>query len=292
MHIYKQYDKESLDQQYNNRLNAPDHEIHLKRWESLSREVEKKYSVIKDIKYGKDSHEKLTIFPSQQPNAKTLVFIHGGYWYKHVASDFYLIAEAFRLYGFTTVLIDYPLMPEYSMNQLVDSCRKAISWVNQNITQYNGNPDQVYVAGHSAGGHLATMMMATNWTQFNPNLTDDVIKGVCAISGLYNLVPIQLCNVNEILKMDKESALLNSPVRLLPKTLCPLVLAVGAEETAEYLSQSRQLSDRWTKQDSSIELIEIAGLNHFSILETMLKPSSTLHQAMCHLMQIDNKPII
>ena len=287
MYIYKEYDKESLDRQYNNRLNAPDHEIHIERWENLSKEVEKKYSVIKDITYGEDSHEKLTIFPSPEPNAKTLVFIHGGYWYKHIASDFYLIAEAFRAYGFTTVLIDYPLMPEYTMNQLVLSCRKAILWLCQYLPKYNSNPDQMYVSGHSAGAHLAVMMMTTKWSQFNSVLKDDAIKGVCAISGLYNLIPIQLCYINEILKMDKETALLNSPVQLLPETHCPLVLAVGASETAEYLSQSRELSELWTKQNLRIELIEIAGLNHFSILETMLIPSSALHQAMCHLMQIN-----
>lgn len=286
MHIYKEYDKESLDRQYNNRLNAPDHEIHLAGWESLSRKAEKEYSVIKDIKYGADNHEKLSIFPSQQPNAKTLVFIHGGYWYKHVASDFYLISEAFREYGFTTVLIDYPLMPDYSMSQLVLSCRKAILWLNQHLLEYNGNPDQMYVSGHSAGAHLAVMMMTTNWLQFNNTLKADAIKGVCAISGLYNLIPIQICYVNEILKMDKETALLNSPVQLLPETHCHLILAVGAMETAEYLSQSRELLDRWTKQEASIELIEIDGLNHFSILETMLNSSSNLHKAMCLLMKV------
>lgn len=286
MHIYKEYDKELLDRQYNNRLNAPDHEIHIERWERLSRKAEKEYSVIKDIQYGEDSHEKLSIFPSQQLNAKTLVFIHGGYWYKQVASDFYLIAEAFREYGFTTVLIDYPLMPDYSMSQLVLSCRKAILWLSQHLPKYNSNPDQIYVSGHSAGAHLAVMLMTTKWSHFNPLLKQNIIKGVCAISGLYNLIPIQLCYVNEILKMDRETALLNSPVQLLPETHCPLVLAVGASETAEYLSQSSELSDRWTKQITSIELIEIVGLNHFSILETMLNPSSALHKAMCHLMEI------
>ena len=286
MQIYKEYDKDALDRQYNNRLNAPDHEQHLQQWEILSRETEKKYPVTKNIPYGELLDEKLDIFPSQQPHSKILVFIHGGYWHKHTAPDFYLIAEAFRSYELTTVIIDYPLMPEFSMDQLVLSCQRAIGWVYKNISQYNGNPDQIYVSGHSAGGHLASMMMTTDWREFNNKLSADLIKGICAISGLYNLVPIQLCYVNDVLKMDTATSLRNSPVQLRPKTNCPLLLAVGADESAEYLVQSRELFTAWP--DQIIKLLEIPGLNHFSILETMLDHSSTLHKAMCRLMNIGN----
>jgi arylformamidase len=277
MPIYKEYNQDALDRQYNNRLNAPDHERHLLRWELLSRETEKKYRVIKSIPYGGLPDEKLDIFPSEQAHAKTLVFIHGGYWYKHIAADFYLIAEAFRSYGFTTVLIDYPLMPAYSLDQLVKSCRRSIQWVQQNIAAYNGDPSEIYVAGHSAGGHLASMTMTGEES-------NTAVKAVFAISGLYNLQPVQLCYVNETIHLDKETALRNSPVNLSPVVSCPLLLAVGANESAEYLEQSRELYTSWSKQNANVELLEIPGADHFSILETMLVPSSPLHKAMCSLM--------
>jgi arylformamidase len=275
MLIYKQYDQQSLDRQYNNRLNVPDHERHLQRWELLSREAEKKYTLIRNIPYGELPDEKLDIFPSDKPHSKTLVFIHGGYWYKHVAADFYLIAEAYKSYGFTTVLIDYPLMPAYSMEQLVVSCRKAIDWLQINLPGYNGDPEHVYIAGHSAGGHLASMMMIRNEHAFTYP-----IKGVCAISGLYNLRPVQLCYVNEVLGMDRETALRNSPVNLLPVSSCRLVLAMGGNETNEYLEQSRELYTTWAKQGVEVELLEIDGADHFSILETMIDQSSPLHNAI------------
>jgi arylformamidase len=277
MFIYKQYTQETLNRQYNNRLNAPDHERDLQRWELLSREAEKKYPLIKNIAYGELPDEKLDIFPSEQANSKTLVFIHGGYWYKHIAADFYLIAEAFRPYGFTTVVINYPLMPGYSLDQLVISCRRSIDWVQKNIARYNGDPGQIYVAGHSAGGHLASMMM----TGEEPNRS---IKAVCAISGLYNLQPVQLSYVNETIDLDSETALRNSPVNLFPVVSCPLLLAVGANESAEYLEQSRELYTSWSKQKANLELLEIPGADHFSILETMLVQSSPLHKAMWALM--------
>lgn len=287
MHIYKGYGKESLDRQYNNRLNAPGYEMHLQRWGLLSREAGEKYPVIKNISYGELADEKLDIFPSLQPDSKTLVFIHGGYWYKHTAPDFYLIAEAFRSYGVTTVLIDYPLMPHFSMDQLVVSCRKSIQWLQQNLTRYNGDPNQVYVAGHSAGGHLASMMMVTGWPEIDQPFNSDLIKGVCAISGLYNLLPVQRCYVNDILKMDEVTALRNSPVQLKLQTQGSLVLAVGADESAEYLAQSRELYTNWKDQNVQVELLEIPKLNHFSILGTMLDHLSPLHLSMCRLMGIN-----
>jgi arylformamidase len=281
MLIYKQYDQTSLDQQYNNRLNVPDHEKHLQRWELVSREAEKKYNPVKNISYGELPDEQLDIFPSDKPNSKTLVFIHGGYWYKHVAADFHLVAEAFRSYGVTTVLIDYPLMPGYRMEQLVLSCRTAIHWVQQNISRYNGDAQEVYVSGHSAGGHLAAMMMVKGKQEFAYPL-----KGVCAISGLYNLLPVELSYVNEILKMDEETVLRNSPVHLSPVAWCPLILAVGANETNEYLEQSRELYHAWTSQGIKVEILEIDGEDHFSILGTMLDSSSYIHKVMRRLMDI------
>ena len=177
-------------------------------------------------------------------------------------------------------------MPEFSMDQLVVSCRRAIDWLHRNLIRYNGDLDQLYVAGHSAGGHLAAMMMATDWQLFNQKLSSEAVKGICAISGLYNLLPLQLCYVNEILRMDKATALSNSPVQLLPQTNCALVLAVGADETAEYLSQSSELYSGWIKKQANLQLMEIPGRNHFSILETMLDNTSPLHKAICSLMNI------
>ncbi len=286
MIIYKEYDQQALDLQYNNRANALDHESHLQQWELVNRQTEKKYTLHKNLVYGELERESLDIFPSDLPNAKTLVFIHGGYWYKNGPFDVYLVAEAFRSYGITTVLIGYPLMPDHPMEQLVASCRKAIGWVFQNVSKHNGNPDEVYVAGHSAGGHLAAMMMATNWPQFNSTLPSNIIKGVCAISGLYNLLPVQLCYVNEILKMDPATVIRNSPVHLLPETHCPLILAVGGEETAEYKAQTRELFTVWKEKGADVEMWEIEGTHHFSVLTALLEQVSYLHLILCRLMGI------
>jgi arylformamidase len=279
MFIYKQYDQAALNVQFNNRLRAPDYAERFKRCEEWSRQTENKYPLVKNIIYGSHPRERLDIYPALQPHSKTLVFIHGGYWKAAEKESFYFIADGFQSYSITTVLIEYPLMPDVSMDQLVSSCRTAVNWVRQNIASYNGDPEQIYIAGHSAGGHLAAMLMTDRENK------SDAFKGVCALSGLFNLIPVQLSELNDDLEMDATTAVRNSPVHLDPVVICPLLLAVGADESDEFKDQSKELYNSWNKQ-ISIQLIEPAGLNHFSILEAIADKKDDLHKALCRMMGV------
>jgi len=284
MMIYKQYDQASLDWQYNNRLQVLGFADHLEKWDQLSRQTEKEFHVIKDIAYGKLPRELLDIYPSAQPHSKTLIFIHGGYWHRLDKSDFHFIAGAFSSYGITTVLITYPMAPMVSMDQIVSSCSTAIHWAHKNISKYNGDPGQIYIAGHSAGGHLVAMMMTQK--QFGENAPAAIVKGACAVSGLYNLIPIQLCYVNDVLRMDEEMALRNSPARLQPMAEYPLILAAGTDESDEFKDQTRELYTYWKDKDLPIELIELPGLNHYSTTEAIADTSSPLHLAIRKMMRV------
>ena len=269
MIVYKQYDQSALDRQYNNRLQTPGYGVHLENYEVESRKTEKEYSSKKDIAYGTHSRELLDIYPSDKPNSKTLVFIHGGYWRALDKSSFQFVAGAFHSYSVTTVLITYPLAPTATMDQIVASCHRALDWVYDNIGKYNGDPDQVYVAGHSAGGHLAAMLLVSG-------SHNKKIKGICTLSALFNLIPIKLSELNYTLKMDESTALKNSPVRFLPEYKVPLLLAVGTEETDEFKAQSQELYDYW-KNSVPIQLMEIEGANHYSIIENFADKKAQLH---------------
>ena len=282
MFIYKQYNEEQLNNQYNIRLHIPDFATYFERWKKLSSETRKKHPIIKDIFYGDNERECCDVFPSAKPNSKTLVFIHGGYWHLFDKTKFHFIAEAFHSYGVTTVLINYPLAPAVSMDEIVTSCRKAMLWLQQNLAELNGDPHQLYVAGHSAGAHLATMLIDEAWAQNNAVSC----KGVCGLSGIFNLVPIQLSNLNSTLNLTPEMALRNSPVQLRPTSSIPLLLCVGENETAEFRSQSRELYNKWKNKNSHISLLQLPGVNHFSIPEALLPGKSPLHHAMCKLMNI------
>lgn len=283
--IYKEYDQAALDRQYNNRLQVPEWAMHLDRWEQWSRETEKQFSHTNDIVYGELERERLDIYPSRRPQSKTLVFIHGGYWQKLDKSMFHYIAGAFQEDNITTVLVTYPLAPSVSLDQIAGSCRKAMHWVYQHISSYQGDPSKIYVAGHSAGGHLVAMMLATNWPALYKDMPHDVLKGACAMSGLFNLTPIRLSDINEALKLDEHMATENSPVKLQPFSSCPTIIAVGGDESQEFRDQSEELYQGW-KEKIPLTWMALPGINHYTIVEEAANKTSPLHQAICGLLGI------
>lgn len=280
--VYKEYNQEQLDLQYNNRYHVPDFEASLTNWETLSRKAQEKHALVKDVRYGDLSRELLDVFPSAHRASKTLVFIHGGYWHLFDKSGFYFVADAFAGYGVTTVLLNYPLAPAASMDQIVASCRNALHWLNENIERLNGDPTQLYLAGHSAGGHLASMLMTTDPHQ----PTAEGLQGVCTLSGVFDLTPVQHTRINDVLLMDTSVATRNSPVKRVPAVHCPMIIAVGAAETDEFRSQSSDLYKQWKLRNRSLELSEIPGLNHFTILDSITSTNSIVHQAICRLMKV------
>ena len=283
MPVYKNYDQAALNLQYNNRMAVPDHERHLEQWESLSRSTERNVPHTKDIVYGSHPRERLDFYPSKQPGSGIMVFIHGGYWYKMDKSDFLFVAEGFSLLGLSTALISYPLAPEATMDDIVASCRRAIKWVVSHSSKLNEDENNIYVSGHSAGGHLAAMMMAQE--NGEPTIPQEVIKGCIALSGLHNLEPIMLSERNEVLSMDPEMAMRNSPVQQVPANDHPLIAAVGADETNEYLAQSQELSQQWSSNRKTATYLPLVGINHFSIVETLLDQESQLYQATHQMIQ-------
>lgn len=286
MSLYKQYDQASLDAQYNTRLQVPEYAYHLTRWESLSRQTEQRLTGVKDSSYGELPGEKLDIYPSAQPGSKTFVFLHGGYWQMLDKSMFQFMADAFHSYSVTTVVLNYPLAPEASFDQIVMSCRNAIKWLYHHLAEFNGDPDQIYLTGHSAGGHLAAMMMATDWPRFEGSLPANLISGVCTISGLFNLEPIYFSYVNKVIQMDIDTAKCNSPVRLEPFTNCPLIIAVGEAESEEFIDQSNEFYTCWKEKGIDSQAFQLSAQNHYSILETITDSQTTLHKALLNLMQI------
>lgn len=284
MFVYKQYDQTALDRQYNNRLQVPEYAIHLQRWEDMSREAEKKFKAVHDIAYGDHERERLDIYPSSTKKSKILVFIHGGYWHKLDKSLFQFVAEAFLPYEFTVVLITYPLAPSVPLNTIVASCKKAVRWVHANIHQYNGDPGELYVAGHSAGGHLAVMLMCADWQHSNTTLPAGMVKAVCAMSGLFDLEPIRLSEINEITKLDEHAVSGNSPADLMPVCACPMIIAVGADESDEFISQSESLYLSWQKYNVPMKLLRLPAINHYSIVESFADKNSSLHATMLQLM--------
>ncbi len=194
---------------------------------------------------------------------------------------FHFLAAHFLTYNVTTVLINYPLAPRSSINEIVASCRKALRWLHDNIINFNGDPAELYLLGHSAGGHLASMMLVGEEAKF--------LRAVISVSGLFRLEPVMLSYLNDSIGMDRENAIKNSPVFLNPAYDCPLLLVTGTEETEEFKSQSEELYQCWKGKCSNIEFLMVPQKNHYSILDAVIEKDSILRAAIVRLMNINPK---
>jgi arylformamidase len=239
-----------------------------------------------DLRYGSSEREYLDIFPAVQPNAPVQVFFHGGYWQAMEKAVFHFLANGFIDKGITVVCVNYPLAPQASMDEIVRACRHATVWLYQHISDYHGDPSRIYISGHSAGGHLVAMLMATQWKTFGEQIPQDLIKGGCAISGLFSLIPVQLCYLNTVLGMDEATAQRNSPLFLSPTCSAPLIISVGKLESDEYHAQSRDVAIKWEQQGVPVTEITVANANHFSILDHVVDRKMSLNQAILSQMEI------
>jgi len=124
-----------LDRMYNNRALVPDHAAHFSRWSTRSAQARSDLACELDVPFGPTPAETLDVFPAQGVTgpAPVLLFIHGGYWQWRDKKDFVFLAEPWVAAGATVVMLDYPLAPVASMDEIVDSCRRAVAWTASRI---------------------------------------------------------------------------------------------------------------------------------------------------------------
>ena len=280
--IFRDYDQTGLDAEYDNRSKVSDAQAILRRFAEQSRELRRQQACELDISYGPGVDELLDVFPAPAGAVgpgPVQVFIHGGYWKALSKDEFSYVARAFTPNGCATVVINYGLIPSVDMGELVHQCRAALAWTYRNAAAFNGDPERLFISGHSAGGHLVAMMMATDWPAFDsqlPALPANLVKGGCGISGLYDLEPIRLCFLNADLRLSPDDVIANSPVRLAPKGSGPLLLTVGGNEGPEYLRQSEDLAAAWRAHGAVVDVAVLPGQDHFSIVDQLSDPGTEL----------------
>ena len=219
--VYRGYTQAELDAQYNARSAVPAFGAFVQRWISDSEDAVEMLPSTPDVAYGDGPVEILDIFhPLGGGPAPVLMFFHGGYWRAGDKSWFRYLARPFVERGAAFVAVKYGLCPDHKMDELVVQCRRAVAWVFRNIEDHGGDSARLFVSGHSAGGHITGMMLGTDWVgEFG--LPADAIKGAVGISGLYDLEPIRLSQVNGPLQLSAEDAKRNSPLHHKPRVAPP-----------------------------------------------------------------------
>lgn len=268
-------DPQWSDAQYNPRAAVPEHPAWFGRWRGESDHWRRALACELDLPYGASAGERLDVFPSDGPSRAVLSFVHGGYWRSLDKADFSFIASAFVPLGVTVVVPNYDLCPGVSIEDIVRQMLAAHAWIHGRIADFGGDPERIFVAGHSAGGHLAAMLALAQWPDYLPGLPADLVKGVLSISGIHDVVPLLDTSMNVDFRLDEAAALKVSPVTYRPTRRVPVYAAVGSLESAEFRRQTGLLEERWP--ECVRETLEVPDRHHFSVVDALVESDNVLH---------------
>lgn len=250
-----------LDRLYNNRLAVPHFQQYFDLWVAKSPQARANVPCQLDIAYGAHPAETLDLFFAPQ-DGKWLIFYHGGYWRSLDKADFSFIAPFLTALGWNVAVVNYALCPTVTLSELMEQCRRSAAWL---IRQHQ--PEQLLVTGHSAGGHIAALLWATQWADYG--VDPAAFTGGIALSGLYDLEPLRFTNINEALRLDEAEARRLSPLHRQPTLSAPLRVGVGGDETSEFLRQSAAFTASLAWSGVTGDAVILAQHNHFSVLEAL-----------------------
>jgi len=279
-------DKNFLSREYNNRELVPDHGRFFARWADASARARATMTCYLDREYGPAPGEKLDIFPARKGDGSVLMFIHGGYWRSLDKRDFAYLAPAWVDAGVSLVVVNYDLCPRVTIEEIVRQMLRASAWLYQHAEEYGMDEERLFVCGHSAGAHLAAMMMTALWPVFDARLPRDLFKGGLAVSGIYDLRPmVQVDFLNADLRLDETAALKVSPAFLPPATRAPVFTCVGGLESSEFKRQNALLAQRWRSAVAGD--VSMPGHHHFSVIDELANPASALFAGARRMMKLD-----
>ena len=280
-----QPDTQWLERMYNNRMRVPDWGDHLTRWAAESALARRSLPCELDVAYGPTPDEVLDVFPAAKAGAPVVVFIHGGYWKAFDKSQFSFVAATLRDQGSTVVVPNYALCPRVSMADITLQMVHALAWTWRHARQFNGDARRIVVIGHSAGAHLAAMMLACAWPVVDAALPRDVVKSVLGLSGIYDLEPLMHTpSLQEVLRLTPALVRQASPALLPAPARGRLLGVVGGDESGEFLRQTRLIQRAWGRERVP-QVQTVAGLNHFNIVDALVAPSGPVRAMAARLIR-------
>lgn len=276
-----EHDPAWYEAQYHTRAAIPEHPQILRYWTEASEAARGRLAGRLNLRYGDGTKETLDLFPAAQPSASggapLLVYIHGGFWRALDKRDHSFVAEPFVAAGVSVILPNYALAPYASIEQIVLQMVRAIAWIWREADILGVDRQRIAVAGHSAGGHLAAMMLACRWREIERRMPAQPLRGALALSGLYELEPLRHAPfLAPDLKLTEASALKLSPAWMRAPA-GPLMALVGGDESEEFQRQNALIRERWGAE--AVPVCEtVPGRNHMNVLHELADPDSRAHK--------------
>jgi len=284
--VFLDYTQAELDAAYDQAAYQPNIQQLRDRWVTNSERTRARIGLPERRAYGPGAIEGLDIFRTMAPApAPVFVFIHGGAWRAGRAAGYAAPAEMFIRAGAHYVAPDFAWVQDCggSLLPIADQVRRAIAWVYRNARSFGGDPDRVYVGGHSSGAHLAAVALTTDWRRAF-DLPPDIIRGGLCSSGMYDLAPVRLSHRSSYVKFTDEMVAMLSPLRHLDQLRAPLIVAYGTYETPEFQRQARDFAAAVRDDGKPVELIVGDNYSHLELPETLCNPYGLLGSAVLEQM--------
>jgi arylformamidase len=258
--------------EYNNRARVPEHPEIFARWQ---REGAAYRAVTHNpklgISYGSSSRRTIDLFPARDDDTAPLaMFIHGGWWRSLEPASFSQMAAGPNARGVSVAVVGYDLCPLVSIADIIEQIRAAC------LMLWRKRRQRMLVYGHSAGGHLAACMAATDWKAFASDAPADLVPAAYAISGVFDLVPLTQISINDDLQLSESEARRISPLFWHVPAGRSLDAIAGALESSEFLRQSKTVAETWQRGMALTRYEEIAGTNHFTVIDPLADPGSSM----------------
>ncbi len=275
------------DSQYNARAAIPDAPAILQGWVERSAKTRATARAVLDLPYSErgasDPAERLDIFLPERTaegGAPVLVHLHGGYWRALHKEDQSFVAAPFTAAGAVVVVPNYALCPHVSIAHIVMQMVQALAWAWRHVHEHGGDPARIVVTGHSAGGHLAAMMLACRWPEVAPDLPPDLVRVAVPVSGLFELGPLRHAPfLASDIGLDEAEARRLSPAAMPPPQSGRLMAFVGELESAEFHRQARLIRRQWGRRVVGT-VQDVPGCHHMSVLHALADPATRLHQTV------------
>lgn len=279
--VYRGLTAQQLELAYNPRLGRPDYATNvLGKWEAHSADARAELTCRLDQAYGPNSRHRFDVFYGAASDAPTLVYIHGGYWQRGEKSGYSYVAVPFVAKGINVVVLGYELCPTVSIVEITQQIRAALMCLWHQAAELGINRDRITVAGHSAGGHLTHMMMATAWPMIDPALPADLVKAGIAISPLVDLEPLVFTSINDAIGMEVEDARAISPVPTHPPvTNAPQLVVCGGIESDEFHRQADLYTATYGSDARMVKRFTAPGCDHFDVVNAFIDPENELFNA-------------
>jgi arylformamidase len=260
--------------EYNNRARVPENPALMAGWARDAAAYREQHAP-RAIAYGPGARNTIDIF-SGDNQGPIVVFIHGGYWQALDGSSSSHCARGLNAHGIDVAIPTYDLCPQVTIDTIIQQMRAAARELAR-----LGRP--LVISGHSAGGHLAACMLATDWPAYHASLPKDLVMAAYAISGLFDLVPLVQTSINRALRLDETAAMAGSPLFWKPPAGRVLDAVVGGNESAEYFRQSRTMVEQWGAAGVTTWFGVVPDANHFTAIAPLADPDSAMVQRLKEL---------